>query len=119
MKGLSTEVKSALITGFFAIIAAIIGLYPYLFNNERIKNTSKTILHSNKNNDKYLYYATIKDPDGFTYVRRKPSIKGEIIDTVFINQNFKVLDNSLNWYLIKTPKNTIGYMYYNRIKRIR
>lgn len=85
------------------------GYETYLSANSKIDEISKIIKH---------YYLTnsIHDPDGYTNLRKEKSTKSEIIQQIKSGERIEVLDNSEDWFLIKTKEGKKGYIHKSRIK---
>ena len=83
--------------------------------------TNSNFLEKN-NKDQSHYEGQVKgrivDPDGWSYLRKTPSLNGEIIRRIPESEFFYVIKTSKNdkWYKIKTSLNETGYIYYNRIR---
>ena len=60
------------------------------------------------------YY--IEDPDGYSNIRADKSTSSKILDKVKSGEKIDVLDDTSNWYLIKTKEGLKGYVHKSRIK---
>jgi hypothetical protein len=56
-------------------------------------------------------YGKINDLDGFTNLRREKNSTSTILEKVKTGESVEVLDNSGDWWLIKTKLGNIGYIY--------
>ncbi|MFN0202350.1 MAG: SH3 domain-containing protein [Bacteroidia bacterium] len=62
-----------------------------------------------------VYIAVINDPDGYTNVRNKPNLSGEIIDRLYEGETYEVILSDKNWWSVKTHSNVRGYVHKSRI----
>ena len=60
------------------------------------------------------YY--IEDPDGYSNIRADKSTSSKILSKVKSGEKIDVLDDTSNWYLIKTKEGLKGYVHKSRIK---
>ena len=60
------------------------------------------------------YY--IEDPDGYSNIRADKSTSSKILGKVKSGEKIDVLDDTSNWYLIKTKEGLKGYVHKSRIK---
>jgi hypothetical protein len=58
----------------------------------------------------------IRDPDGYTNLRKDKNGTSDIIEKVKSGEKIEVLDNSGNWWLIQTKSGKKGYVYKTKIK---
>ena len=75
--------------------------------NKKCRMESNT---SNKN--QYI----IQDPDGFTNVRKDKNSSSEILQKIKSGENIDVLNNSGDWFFVKTKEGKEGYVHSSRIK---
>ncbi|WP_310555653.1 SH3 domain-containing protein [Flavobacterium sp.] len=66
-------------------------------------------------NRKYLSNQ-IQDVDGYTNLRKGKSKESEILQKIITGEKIQVLDNSNDWYLIKTKSGNQGYVFKTKIK---
>lgn len=59
---------------------------------------------------------TIQDPDGFTNLRKDKSTSSEILQKIKSGEHIEILDNSEDWFLVKTKEEKEGYVHRSRIK---
>jgi len=62
---------------------------------------------------KYGYY--VSDPDGYTNLRESPSTSSEILSQVKNNTPLEIMDASSDWWKVRTPDGTEGFMHSSRI----
>ncbi|MGI9650138.1 SH3 domain-containing protein [Chryseobacterium sp. RLHN22] len=63
------------------------------------------------------YYKNhIQDPDGFTNLRKDKTPTSEILQKIKSGEHIEVLDNSGDWFLVKTKEGREGYVHKSRIK---
>jgi hypothetical protein len=67
----------------------------------------------------FVLRAVIKDPDGYTNVRRMKSASSEIVTKVFDGQEFYTHAQDGAWWQIKTKDGKLGYMHVSRIRVLR
>ena len=60
------------------------------------------------------YY--IEDPDGYSNIRADKSTSSKILSRIKSGEKIDVLDDTSNWYLIKTKEGLKGYVHKSRIK---
>jgi len=58
----------------------------------------------------------IQDPDGYTNLRKGRSTASEVVQKIRSGDPVEVLDNSGDWFFVKTKDGKEGYVYRNRIK---
>ncbi|SIS65219.1 SH3 domain-containing protein [Chryseobacterium ureilyticum] len=59
---------------------------------------------------------TIHDPDGYTNLRKDKSTSSEILQKVKSGEHIEVLDNTGDWFLVKTKEGKEGYIHKSRMK---
>lgn len=60
------------------------------------------------------YY--IQDPDGYTNLRKEKNTTSEVLQKINSGENIDVLDNSGDWFLIKTKSGKEGYVHKSHVK---
>ncbi|MCS4300680.1 SH3 domain-containing protein [Chryseobacterium sp. BIGb0232] len=60
--------------------------------------------------------ATIIDPDGYTNLRKDKNTSSEILQKVKYGEHIEVLDNTGDWFLVKTKDGKEGYIHNSRVK---
>lgn len=72
-----------------------------------------------KSSNPSRHKATIKDPDGFTNIRRGASVNSDIVGKIYEGETFyyEVVPGS-NWRKVYQNDNFLGYIYYNRIVKL-
>lgn len=70
----------------------------------------------NEQEEEIIEYAIIHDPDGFTNLRKDKTTTSEVLQRIKLGEQVEVLDNSGNWYLVKTKEGKKGYVHKSRIK---
>jgi hypothetical protein len=58
----------------------------------------------------------IQDPDGYTNLRKDKTTTSEVLQKINSGENVNVLDNSGDWFLIKTKEGKTGYVHKSRVK---
>ncbi|SFI49830.1 SH3 domain-containing protein [Halpernia frigidisoli] len=58
----------------------------------------------------------IKDPDGFTNLRKEKNSTSEILQKINSGEHINVLDISGDWFFVKTKEGKQGYVHKSRIK---
>jgi len=93
----------------FAINAAkyYVQRYPHDFDNP--KEIIDFLFNSSRG-----YY--IEDPDGYSNIRADKSTSSKILSRIKSGEKIDVLDDTSNWYLIKTKEGLKGYVHKSRIK---
>lgn len=77
--------------------------------NERSKKCR--VEKVSENGKQYL----IQDPDGYTNLRKEKNTSSQVLQKINSGENVEVLDNSGDWYLVKTRQGTKGYVHKSRI----
>lgn len=85
------------------------GYESYLISNSKINMISNLLLAKFKSNK-------IQDSDGYTNLRKDKLATSEILQKVKSEEIIEVLDNTGDWFLIKTKAGKQGYNYKSRIK---
>lgn len=62
--------------------------------------------------------ASIQDPDGFTNVRRAPSVTSDVIARVYEGEVFYTFRQGSNWWQVRAKERIVGYMHVSRIHLI-
>lgn len=62
------------------------------------------------------FFGTVIDPDGYTNLRKDKSSTSDIVEKVKAGERIEVLDNTGNWWLIKTKSGNQGYVYKSKVK---
>lgn len=75
--------------------------------------TKKYLLMSEENE---ISYGKVIDPDGYTNVRKDKNSTSAIIEKIKSGERVEILDDSENWWLIKTNSGKKGYVYKTKIK---
>ncbi len=63
-------------------------------------------------NDTY----SIQDEDGFTNLRKEKNASSEVLQKIISGEHIEVLNDSGNWFLVKTKEGKEGYVHKSRIK---
>jgi uncharacterized protein YgiM (DUF1202 family) len=63
----------------------------------------------------YALRAVIKDPDGYTNVRRMKSSSSDIVTKIYDGEEFYTHAQDGTWWQIKTKDGKLGYMHVSRI----
>jgi len=61
------------------------------------------------------YFAQINDKDGYTNLRKSPSVSSAIVAQINDGEDFEVLITNENWLRAKAPDGTEGYISANRV----
>ena len=85
------------------------GYETYLVSESKIDKIS-TLSNSKFTTNK------IQDPDGYTNLRKDKTATSEILQKIKSGDHIEVLDNSGDWFLIKTKEGKQGYVHKSRIK---
>ena len=93
----------------FAINAAKYYVQRYSHDFDNPKEIIDFLFNSSR-----CYY--IEDPDGYSNIRADKSTSSKILGKVKSGEKIDVLDDTSNWYLIKTKEGLKGYVHKSRIK---
>ena len=93
----------------FAINAAKYYVQRYSHDFDNPKEIIDFLFNSSRG-----YY--IEDPDGYSNIRADKSTSSKILGKVKSGEKIDVLDDTSNWYLIKTKEGLKGYVHKSRIK---
>ena len=85
--------------------------YKYALLN---KYTQTYLLMSNEKEE--VFFGTVIDTDGFVNLRKDKSNTSDIVEKVKTGERIEVLDNTGNWWLVKTKSEKQGYVYKSKIK---
>jgi predicted Zn-dependent protease len=85
------------------------GYESYLVENSEIDNISKLLKSKYLNNH-------IEDKDGYTNLRKEKSSSSEILQKIKSGEQIEILDNTGDWFLVKTKEGKTGYIHKSRIK---
>ena len=77
-----------------------------------LKDYVKYIYQKNQDDDTY----TIQDPDGYTNLRKDKNTSSEVLQKIKSGEHIEVIDNSGDWFLIKTQEGKQGYVHKSRVK---
>ncbi len=58
----------------------------------------------------------INDPDGYTNLRKEKNTTSSILEKVKTGESVEVIEQSGDWYLVKTKAGNQGYVYKTKIK---
>lgn len=58
----------------------------------------------------------IQDPDGYTNLRKEKNSSSEVLQKIKSGEHIEVLDNSGDWWQIKTKEGKTGYVHKSRVK---
>lgn len=84
-----------------------------IISDDKISDDLKKDILQKLNN---LNIFEISDPDGYTNVRKEKSTSSDILQRIKSGEVVEVLDNSGDWYLIKTKEGKEGYVHKSRVK---
>lgn len=85
------------------------GYETYLVSESKIDKIS-TLSNSKFTTNK------IQDPDGYTNLRKDKTATSEILQKIKSGEHIDVLDNTGDWFLVKTKEGKQGYVHKSRIK---
>jgi len=86
------------------------------FNLKRLQDYVENVYGGDSDSDEVSKIFKISDPDGFTNLRKEKNSSSEILQKINNNTEVEVLDDSGNWWLIKTSSGNKGYVYKTKIK---
>ncbi|RMZ59594.1 SH3 domain-containing protein [Chryseobacterium nematophagum] len=78
-----------------------------------LKDYVKYVYQKNINDNIY----TIQDPDGYTNLRKDKNTSSEVLQKIKSGEHIEVLDDSGDWYFVKTIEGEKGYVHKSRIKK--
>ncbi len=58
----------------------------------------------------------INDPDGYTNLRREKNTSSQIIEKVSSGEEISIIDNTGDWWYVKTKTNNMGYIHKSKLK---
>ncbi|UHO37073.1 SH3 domain-containing protein [Chryseobacterium capnotolerans] len=85
------------------------GYESYIISNSKINQISQYL------KEKYSLNK-IADPDGYTNLRKDKNTSSEVLQKVKSGEHIEVLDNTGDWFLVKTKEGKEGYIHKSRIK---
>lgn len=80
-----------------------------------VKDYVEYIYQSNNESDEATKYTT-QDPDGYTNLRKEKNTTSEVLQKIKSGENIDVIDNSGDWFLVKTKEGKEGYVHKSRVK---
>lgn len=83
---------------------------------ERLREYVKIIYQPSDGLDKKNKSITIYDTDGYTNLRKEKNSRSEILQKINSGEHIEVLDNSEDWFLVRTKAGKEGYVHKSRIK---
>lgn len=86
------------------------------FNLKRLQDYVENVYGGDSDSDEVSKIFKISDQDGFTNLRKEKNSSSEILQKINNNTEVEVLDDSGNWWLIKTSFGNKGYVYKTKIK---
>ena len=110
-----TQIIIATIGAIATLGTALIAILPNLTNDA--PNTVNAI--SPESQKVFHLAAIIDDKDGYTNIRSLASKEGQIVDTIQAGEIFNTYHQKGNWWLVKSPRNKVGYMHLSRIKLLK
>ncbi|RNA61967.1 SH3 domain-containing protein [Chryseobacterium nematophagum] len=78
-----------------------------------LKDYVRYVYQKNSNDNEYI----IQDPDGYANLRKEKNKSSEVLQKIKSGEHIEVLDNSGDWYLIKTIEGKQGYVHKSRVKK--
>lgn len=85
------------------------GYESYIISNSKINQISQYL------KEKYSLNK-IADPDGYTNLRKDKNTSSEVLQKVKSGEHIEVLDNTGDWFFVKTKEGKEGYIHKSRIK---
>ncbi|WP_165601928.1 SH3 domain-containing protein [Chryseobacterium contaminans] len=85
------------------------GYESYIISNSKINQIAQYL------KEKYSLNK-IADPDGYTNLRKDKNTSSEVLQKVTSGERIEVLDNTGDWFLVKTKEGKEGYIHKSRIK---
>ena len=83
---------------------------------ERLRDYAETIYQPTEVITNKVMRFTIFDKDGFSNLRKEKGATSEIVQKIKSGESVDVLDNSGDWFLVKTKEGKEGYVHKSRIK---
>lgn len=80
------------------------------YNFERLKLFSENLMNSGTKP------FTINDPDGYTNLRKEKNAQSEILQQIKSSDTVAVLEDTGNWFLVKTKEGKEGYVHRSKVK---
>ena len=102
------------LTGFAATITAVTALITYI-NEGRLFEVDKPVEQIQQ---QPIQIATVDDPDGWVNVRELPSTSSATLTKLPNREKVSILNKEGNWYKVRTSKELIGYVYFDRLELI-
>jgi hypothetical protein len=84
------------------------------YNNLKIKGFVEFFKLDDENSEDNTFY--ISDPDGYTNLRKEKNTTSSILEKVKTGESVEVIEQSGDWYLVKTKAGNQGYVYKTKIK---
>ncbi|RMZ59597.1 SH3 domain-containing protein [Chryseobacterium nematophagum] len=83
-----------------------------LLYNTKYKPFFKNYIIKDKKNQ-----YTIQDPDGYTNLRKDKNTSSEVLQKIKSGEHIEILNDSGDWYFVKTIEGEKGYVHKSRIKK--
>ncbi len=85
------------------------------YNLEKLKEYATIIYEPVTNSEDTNLAYKINDPDGFTNLRKEKSTTSTILEKVKTGESVEVIQQSGDWYLVKTKLGNEGYVFKTKI----
>lgn len=110
-----TQIIIATIGAIATLGTALIAILPSLTND-----ASDTVNSTSSESQEVFHLdAIIDDKDGYTNIRSLASKDSQIVDKIQAGEIFSTYHQKGNWWLVKSPRNKVGYMHLSRIKLLK
>ena len=88
----------------------------HFYGFERLRDYAETIHQPSEEIVNKVISFKIYDNDGFSNLRKEKTATSEIVQKIESGESVDVLDNSGDWFLVKTKEGKEGYVHKSRIK---
>ena len=85
------------------------------FGYLRLKDYVEDVFGEDANSNESIIVYTIQDADGYTNLRKEKSTTSVILEKVKTGEKVEVIEQSGDWYLVKTKAGNQGYIFKTKI----
>lgn len=85
------------------------------FGNSRLKDYAEDVFGDDVNTNDSIIIYKIQDPDGYTNLRKDKNTTSSILEKIKTGEIVEVVQQSGDWYLVKTKSGNQGYVFKTKI----
>lgn len=111
----SSHCKSNPSYSFESVLRRMFSLVAYTIDDSIASPEEKNSASSASKNTTFNRRAVINDSDGYTNVRSQADTKSPVIARIVEGEQFETLEQTGNWWKVRTQQGKTGYMHASRI----